>query len=102
MILTCIEDIYVEKVVNDEQGNPMLVNKLVKRNNESLICILDPEDITGVKESYDRRGRVHKTRCIIFHKVTGSMVVKCSFAKLSTKLETMREPNRFKGYDRKS
>jgi hypothetical protein len=76
-----LNDIYKEKVIQDEEGNKFLQEVLIKKDAITKRTI-HLEDIISVAETLTQRGKVYKSRCVIFLKGEGAIVIKGSYEKL--------------------
>jgi hypothetical protein len=99
MILKCLESLYKEVPVKDEEGTVIDVKEVpVKLNFVSLMDV-DEEDITAVKQHYNTKGKVYKDRCIINHRYLGNMIIKHKFVDIVK----IKQQHKFKvsGYGRR-
>jgi len=69
-IIKILSDIYQDS----EEGGEVLI----KRDAISK-CFLYTEDILGVCEVLNKRGRIYKSRCQIYHKDLGNVIIKHKF-----------------------
>ena len=98
IVLKVIEKIYEESV--DDNGN---IISIPKKGEVVTQLECDTEDIKGIKETFNDKGRILKTKCLIHHSSFGIILVKGSFKELQ-KLkdkEIMPEPVVIKGFKHK-
>lgn len=79
MILKCLEFLYKEAPVKDQEGIVIDVKEVPVRVGFITKMDVDEEDITAVKEHYNTKGKVYKDRCIINHRYLGNMIIKHKF-----------------------
>lgn len=82
MELKCLESLYKEKEIFNKDNEIIAIKHIpVKRNFVTKIDV-DLEDIISIKEMYDNRGRIYKSRCLGHHRFLGNIVFSYSFKKL--------------------
>jgi hypothetical protein len=84
---------YEFKLIGNLYGGDVDNPKIIKTN---LITrwLVDLDDIRSICESYNSKGKIHKNRCIVYHKDEGYKVVLGSYDKIvKLKLDT-----RIKGF----
>jgi len=79
MILKCLESLYKEVPVKDGDGEIIDIKEAPVKLNFVTLMEVDEEDITAVKQHYNKDGRLYKDRCIINHKYLGNMIIKHKF-----------------------
>ena len=83
MILKCLEFLYQEEPVYNEDGVSIDVkSKPIRIGFVTKMDVL-PTDIIAFKEAYNDKGRIYKNRCIINHSTLGNLIVNHSFEELS-------------------
>jgi hypothetical protein len=76
-----LNDIYKEKILEDEEGNKYVQEYLYKKDVITKRTI-HLEDITAVSQTLMQTGKAYKSRCIIFLKGEGPITIKESYEKL--------------------
>lgn len=82
MELKCLEFLYKEEPVYDEEGNPVDIKQVPVKLGFITRMQVELEDILAFKEHYNEKGRLYKERCLIHHRTLGNIVVKHSFLEL--------------------
>lgn len=82
MIVKCLESLYKEKPVLNEQGEIVGLEEVLVHNNLITYLDIEEEDITAVKQHYNKNGRIYKDRCVINHRYLGNLIIKCTFEKM--------------------
>ncbi len=80
----------IGNLYNNDPENP----KIVKLNLTTR-WLVDLDDIRSITESYNSKGKIHKNRCIVYHRDEGYKVVLGNYNKLS-KLKLDIKINGFK------
>ena len=92
MLLKCLESLYKEVPVKDQEGNVIDVKEVPVRRNFTTLMDIEEEDILAVKQHYNTKGQVYKDRCIINHRYLGNMIIKHKFVDIVK----IRQTNKFK------
>jgi hypothetical protein len=82
MELKCLEFLYKEEPIYNQEGIPVDIKQIPVKLGFITRMQVDLEDILAFKEHYNEKGRLYKERCLIHHRTLGNIVVKHSFSEL--------------------
>ena len=98
MITKIIHDVYSTRIVEDEHGNEIEEDYIIKPNVISNFYI-DERDIKAVIPQYDKSGKKYKDRLIVVTS-TDSYIIKESFNNLMKVLSNVSKKIGFKRWKR--
>lgn len=82
MELKCLESLYREKEIFNKNNEVVAIKHIPVRKNFVTKIDIELEDIVSIKEIYNNKGKIYKSRCLGHHRFLGDIVFNYSYKKL--------------------